>query len=303
MNQTTVADAGVLFADIAGSTRLYETLGDRRAQAAINTCLEGLGKVAEKHNGRVVKTIGDEIMCEFRTAEDTTLAALAMQRLINEEGVIEDDDVDLHIRMGFHFGQVIPLGGDIFGDAVNIAARMAGIAKGDQIITTEATVGKMEVGTRSFCRKFDIAPIKGKAEDMVIYEVLWERRNVTQLITSPDVASPSVAMFLRLTYQGQELKLDATNIPCIIGRDPSCNLIVPSTYASRKHVRIEYRRGKFILIDQSTNGTYVALGDLDDDPEEIYLRREELPLMRGGVICLGESVKKGSEHAIRFDCD
>ncbi len=301
MNQTTVVHAGVLFADISGSTRLYDTLGDSTAQRVIKTSLEAMSRVVEQFNGVVVKTIGDEIMCQFNSAEEVGQAALAMQRILHEEPPVAE--VDVKMRMGFHFGPVIPLGGDIFGDAVNVAARMAAIAKAEQIITTEETVAGFEPATASLARKFDTTPVKGKREEVVIYEVLWERRNVTQMITTPEVASASVAMLLHLSYQDTKLTLDATNTPCYIGRDPGCNLVVPSPFASRQHVRIEYRRGKFILVDQSTNGTYVATGLVGAAPEEIYLRREELPLMRSGVICLGESSSKGQQHTIHFDCD
>ena len=138
----TPVDKAILFADVSGSTRLYETLGDTQALAAIENCLGILKKLTVEHKGRVIKTIGDEIMAAFPDANTAVHVATEMQLAITAEPPIGNAKVA--IRIGFHFGPVLEnvSDGDVFGDTVNTAARMAGIAKGGQIITSGVTVKK-----------------------------------------------------------------------------------------------------------------------------------------------------------------
>jgi class 3 adenylate cyclase len=89
-----------------------------------------MAKITEMYQGRVIKTIGDEIMCRFTSANDCVRAAKECQEEISMG--IQGENVELTIKVGLHFGPAILMeDGDVFGDAVNVAARMAGIAKGD----------------------------------------------------------------------------------------------------------------------------------------------------------------------------
>lgn len=298
---TDFVEAAILFADVAGSTALYEELGDASARAAVEQCLGLLEAIGSESQGRRVKTIGDEIMCHFPSAQQAVQAAMAMQRgLAAEPAPLE---VPLKVRIGVHFGAMIPIGDDFYGDAVNMAARMTAIARAGQIITTQSSVAQLDKATQAVTRRFDSAAVRGKREEVEIHEVLWENRDVTQMLTTPSFLGGSVALHVDLKCAGEQRRLRAQDVPCIIGRELDCDFAVPSAFASRHHARIEYRRGKFILIDQSTNGTYVTLAQAGTAlPHEIYLRREELPLQRSGVICLGESLSQNPEFRIEFDC-
>ena len=157
-----------MFADIAGSTRLYDTLGDVAAEGIIDDCLKLLKSVTKKHNGTVIKTIGDEIMSSFSNANDAASAALEMQT------TLENSELDVSIRVGLQYGSAIERDGDIYGDAVNVAARMAGVAKGKQIITTEYLVCELNEKLSEHARLFDTAKVKGKDEALKIYQINWE---------------------------------------------------------------------------------------------------------------------------------
>ena len=145
------ATLSIVFADISGSTRLYEVLGDAVARELVSECLGLMSEQIDKYSGTVIKTIGDEIMCTFPTADQATEASMGMQ-----EGVTEDlpdrnpnTPSTLTIRVGLHHGSAILESGDVFGDAVNVAARMAGLAKGGQIITTKETAEQLTPVLRS----------------------------------------------------------------------------------------------------------------------------------------------------------
>ncbi len=284
-----------MFADITGSTRLYNQLGDAKAEFLISTRLAIMCNIATNNNGRVIKKIGDEIMCQFASAEDAALAATEM----HIKKVTNDNSEPLTIRIGLHFGSTIEKDNDIFGDAVNIAARMAAIAKENQSITTENFVRRLSSDAKSRTRLFDSTRIKGIDEEIKIYQLLWEEGNVTTFATAQhiqQIAKAKVSILLR--FNGEErFYSDADMASAIsIGRDDNCNMTVDAKYASRSHANLEFRRGKFVLLDHSTNGTYVKLNKQNN----IFIRREELPLIGEGYISLGEDYKKESPSNIYF---
>lgn len=290
MDQTLPAYSAVMFADVAGSTMLYEELGDRQAKDLIGLALGIAVAETEKHGGVLVKTIGDEVMCRFPSADAASRCAIAIQENLR---LPVPGQRPLHMRMGLHWGPVIYEHGDVFGDAVNVAARMSAIARAGQIITTQATVQAMSVRIMNKARLIDDTRVKGKQGSLAIYELVWEEDNLTALApTHPGDMSANV---LHLEYRGTPLELPA-NASLTLGRGENCDLYINSPLASRLHARIENRRGKFVYIDQSTNGSFVQTAD----GKSVYLKREELILNGHGVISLGEAVKTGGEYLVRY---
>jgi len=294
-NSTPDNQCAIMFADIAGSTRLYNQLGDNRAESLISRRLATMRNITSNHNGRVIKTIGDEIMCQFPTAVQATFAAKEMH--INKSTDNEAEALD--IRIGLHFGNTIEKDGDIYGDAVNIAARMAAIAKTNQIITTENFIRLLNKDLANNTRLFDNTRVKGIDKEIKIYQILWEEDNVTTYATTQhiqQVLQSQVSIVFK--FNGDERFYNASDIttPLSIGRDGSCDITIDSRYASRSHVNLEFRRGKFVLIDHSTNGTYVK----SKHQNEVFIRREEIPLMDEGYISLGEHYKKKNATNIYY---
>jgi adenylate cyclase len=287
----------ILFADVSGSTRLFETLGDATARVKVSDCLDTLTEVTKNHGGTVIKTIGDEIMCTFPSADDAANASTEMHEELLEditEGV--SDTTQLSIRVGFHFGPAIMEGGDVFGDAVNVAARMAAQAKGGQIITTQSTVDLLAPILRASTRFVDRAPIKGKKEEIEIYEIIWQEEDVTRMATGMMSEDMKPEVKLRVRYADKDIVLNKERSSLVMGRSNSCDLPINEKLASRQHVRIEMRRDKFFIIDQSTNGTHVLI----ENAEEEFLRREEMPLQGAGQISLGKSFAEGPTEIVKF---
>ena len=220
-----------------------------------------------------------------------------------QEGVTEDlpdrnpnTPSTLTIRVGLHFGPAILESGDVFGDAVNVAARMAGLAKGGQIITTKDTAEQLPPALRSSTRHLDRISVKGKAEDIDIFEVIWQAEDVTRMATGLLKGGAKSAK-LHISYNGMERELDQDMDPLILGRGKKADVVINDTMASREHARIECRRGKFILTDMSTNGTYVQTSE---GPS--YLRREDLVLTGEGRIAFGRELSEATEY-VTFLCD
>ena len=284
----------VLFADIAGSTKLYEVLGDTEAKRLIDEVLIALTALTKRHGGRVVKTIGDEVMCVFANAEKGFHAATDMQNKVDSMPVVSG--TKRRIRVGFHAGTVIEEAGDVFGDTVNIAARMSGLAKGMQIMTTRITVNTLPGYLRGFTRDIAALSVKGKADDMAVCEVLWQDEgDLTMTVAALSVHAVSTAEVV-LKHGEQELVLNAKRNGAALGRDPGSDIVVTDTKASRHHARIEKRRDKFFLADQSTNGTFVKFAG----EAEIGLRREEIMLRGTGRILFGHSEAEGAGETVEF---
>ena len=291
-----------MFADISGSTHLFEMLGDNEARALVADTLKLLTAVAEKHNGTLIKTIGDEIMCTFPEADNAARAAAEMQETLQNRNNKQEEGPAVRVRIGLHYGDALweaaGKAGDVFGDAVNVAARMAAQAKGEQIITTRSTIDLLEADMRDNTRWMDRAAIKGKKEDIEIHEIIWQKEDVTQMMIPKMMHNvPKIPKIsLHLSYRGRSVILNHNHAGLVLGRGKDCGLPINEKLASRQHVRIELRRNKFFIIDQSTNGTYVKLDNADD----AFLRREEMAITTNGQISLGKSFAEGPAEIVDF---
>lgn len=285
----------ILFADICGSTALYDNLGDHLARTLIAQCMATMAGEISAYHGTLVKTIGDEIMCSFPSAENALHAACAMQRAV-ENTLYEGRH--LHIRVGFNYGEVIREGGDVFGDTVNVAARVAAITRATQIMTTQAVIDELPQELREKTRQIMRAEFKGKQEGLDIFIVVWEMDDMlsTRVGTPVFRKAPDSIDELTLRYRDRQIKVNKERRSVTLGRSDVCDLVVQSTFASRQHLRIELRFGKFVASDQSTNGTYIRSGDAN----AVRLTREEMILQGSGTISLGQAYTENPTDTVEF---
>lgn len=274
-------ETAVLFVDVSGSTRLYETAGDAAALAAIEGCIAIFREKTADEEGRVIKTIGDEVMAQFPSANAAANAAIEMQLAV--ENLPPVAGTKLGIRIGFQFGPVVERDGDVFGDTVNLAARLAGLAARGQIMTSLDTVKQMSVALKSACRPLHAIPVKGKADEVPLCELMWQQSDDVTTMAAPRTVTQQNST-LRLTYHALEVVLNAENYSLSLGRDASCGLVLLDRMASRTHGKIERRANKFVLVDHSANGTYVQA----DGGSQTALRREEFVLYGRGIITFGQ---------------
>jgi len=283
----------VLFADVAGSTRLYEQFGDVQAKRMVDDCMGVMRAVLQQYEGTVIKTIGDELMCVLPDAQKACLAAMDMQLKVAELPVVQGQQ--RAIRIGFHAGLVIAQDKDVFGDTVNLAARMTGLAKAGQIMTTEASVLQLPNLLRSSTRRIAALAVKGKEDDVAVCEVIWQPSDELTMAT-PSMLAPALPMQLELDYQGQRWVMDESRARVDLGRDAACRIVLADKKASRQHASIELRQEKFILTDQSTNGTFVVF----EGESEVALRREQLMLQGNGHIAFGRAVQEAGDDVLHF---
>ena len=291
-----VSEATVLFADVSGSTKLYETAGDAVAHAAIEKCVNLMREKTVAAKGRVIKTIGDEVMSAFPAADNAADAAIEMQSAIAELPPVGNTQIG--IRIGFNHGPVVERDGDVFGDAVNLAARLAGVATKGQIITARDTVMLMAPMLKAATRAITTIQVKGKAQEIQVYELIWQQSaDMTTLASQKSVYKPKNAK-LRLIIQGSEVILSTERPAIALGRDASADVVVQERMASRAHGKIERRLDKFILTDHSANGTFITV----EGDKEIVLRREEFTLRGHGWIAFGQT-RATATDVVEFFCE
>jgi adenylate cyclase len=288
--------ATVLFADVSGSTRLYETAGDVLALSAISQCLAAMRQATEAAGGRVVKTIGDEVLAVFPGPDAAVAAAAEMQA--KAEAMPEVAGTRMGLRIGFHNGPVLQQDNDVFGDTVNLAARLVAQAQKSEIITTSETASQLAPVFRSMVRHLHAITVKGKSEEIELAEIIWRSDvNATTFVRNR-VKSRSAGRTLRLKYRNREVVRRRDGDAVVIGRDAGCGLVIDDDMASRQHCTVERRGDKFVLKDHSTNGTYVTL----EGDTELFLQREELTLRKHGWIAFGQP-KAGTTEVVEFFCD
>lgn len=293
--QQTTGTGCILFADVSGSTKLYEAVGDAAAQEAIDLCCKLFAAITEQHGGRVVKTIGDEVMSIFPAAAEAARAAVDIQ--LGMTGMAPVEKVQLGVRIGLNHGPVVERDGDVFGDTVNLAARLTEMASRGQIITAVETVGLLDPIQKMDCRSLYAIDVKGKERKVEICELLWtDTDDATQLVAQR--ATTDAGRRLRVVYRGRTVIIDDDNRSLVLGRDASADLVVADRMASRTHCEIERRQSKFTIVDRSANGTYVTI----DGDTEMVLRREEAILRHHGVIALGHS-RAGATELVEFFCE
>lgn len=291
-----------MFADVAGSTAMYENMGDDLARERISKALNTLISISRRHSGQLVKTIGDEILVYFTDVDMAVYAARAIQETMEDDR--SPETIGVSIRIGMQHGSAILENDDIFGDTVNVAARIASMAKARQILCTQEIAFMVKGNDLSNnMRPYDRIRVKGRNEQLDVYLFAWEEDgDLTNMATASSFTNPAryeQASNLTLKYNGSESEIPTGTASFVLGRGKDCEMVVKGDLISRHHSKIEHRRGKFIITDQSTNGTFVRT----TEGQDIFLRREEFTLFGSGYISLGKKVDLNDPNVIHFICE
>lgn len=284
------ASVTVLFAD-GGSNRLIEQYGVQIETRVLNV----LTAKIDVYGGVVVKTVGDDIISCFPDPDKAVRAACEMHQAIKDDPALIG--LNLALKIGLHHGPVLVEEDKVFGDAVNIAARMFALAKADQIITTQETVMLLSASLEQMARNVGRSWVPGKQEEMEIIEIIWrDSTSQTQVFSYQEALMKLLFARLFLEYRGKSIELVPDHQVFKIGRGNGNDLVVGREQVSRSHATIEFRQGKFILVDQSSNGTHLLL----ENGARIFLRREEFTLHDRGIIFLAPIISEQDPDIIRY---
>ncbi len=302
---TRISDRTVLFADLRGSTGLFETLGNAEATSVVTHCVNALAGPVQNHQGHVVKTLGDGLMAVFDDAPQAVAAAMQMHDLL--EGMVSRGNErgasaglrGLRLQVAMARGEVVEMAGDCFGDAVNVAARLLDHAGDNETLLTHDVIEGLADEMRSRFRSLDRLVLRGRVEPVQVH-VLGGRRGggvdpaATQFGAVTAVREPDG---LRLMWGGQHRVFASEQMPVVLGRSPQAAFCVDDTRVSRSHARLDWHGGSFQLTDLSYNGTYVRF----NDGEIVSLRRGSCTLHGSGSIGLGGSPADPASACVSFD--
>jgi class 3 adenylate cyclase len=288
----------VMFADISDSTSLYQNLGDAAARNIVNACLTLITGVLTRYEGRLVKTIGDEVMCVFPGVDLAVLAASDMQTQV---AAVRPGNYPVCIHIGLHYGPVLVEDSDVFGDTVNVAAFLRGVATAEQILTTEAVEHGLSEALKACVRPIFHAVLKGSEKESTVYQVMWrtDKADLTDVNLHSKKFIPGDTGALLVMLDEERVRVDQWRPGIVIGRSKDCDLVVNDNFASRRHLSIKLVRTQFYLFDHSINGTFVSFGS----GEEQHVLRREVHLDGSGQICIGRSRSERPSEVITFERD
>jgi class 3 adenylate cyclase len=163
----------ILFTDVEGSTRYWDSLGDTKGRLMIDLHNRLIYPVIKRHRGRIVKTIGDSIMASFKSPENAVRASIGIQQILDRRRK-EDKSFRLKVRIGIHTGKALVEHKDIFGDVVNVAARVVDYGKGNEICVSGGTASHLSKRAFGLVRKTTFVP-KGRRRPVTIYGLPWKK--------------------------------------------------------------------------------------------------------------------------------
>ena len=300
----------VVFADLRGSTALFESLGNTQATAVVTQCVAMLGGVVTRRRGHMVKTLGDGLMAVFAKALDAVEAADEMHHALelwaNDTASAQAVTAanrpitlqGLRLQVGVDHGDLVEMAGDFFGDSVNVAARLLDHAGDNETLVTSHVVDALKPLQQSRFRSLDRMQLRGRSEPVHVY--LLETHRFTDLATTAygDIAPAAEPGGIRLSWLDMRRVYSGPAMPIVLGRSTQANYCIDDSRVSRSHARIDWHGGSFRLSDLSYNGTYVRFSN---ETEIVGLRRGNCTLHGSGVIGLGASPLEITTPIVRFE--
>lgn len=285
MSQTALTSA-VLFADICDSTRLYDSHGDGTAYQLVAGALARVARAVESNGGTVIKAIGDGVIAIFPEADQGLLGATAV--------VSPTEGEQVTLRAGLHFGPLIMVDGDVFGDVVNVASRVVALARAGEVLMTGEVRQQLNPILQGGIGFLDAIGVKGKPEPIEIYRLVTGAVDATVVGMTALPREPQAV--LEVSGAGHVRRLSGGHRRLVIGRQADCDLIVQGPRISRQHARIEQAHGDFFIHDSSANGTFVQ----QEGGSVVALRRGIAPLGRAGRIALGAMPEDGADFTLGY---
>lgn len=276
----------IMFVDICGSMHLYADYGDECAMTLTSRCIQGMQSAVTYNGGEMVETRGDGILCTFI---DVDAAFKAFQSIIKSQPYRQ-----VAVHGGIHWGPVISQHDSIFGDTVNVGARIANLAKDEEIIISEDAWKQLSTDHRALTRRLGEVRLKGKLKPLTIYLARFSQGDETRPCNM--ISSKSSPASLELSYMDKIVILNEPAPDLIIGRHIGCDLPVQHRFASRKHATIIGKLGKFFLLDHSSNGSYI----IEADQQTVFICRDMVQLKDSGFISLGIEPNVNPDHVVRF---
>lgn len=293
----------VVFADLTGSTGLFEAFGNEEATRIVTGLTHWIGQVCQSYGGRVVKTLGDGVLALFPDGRRAIAAVVELQRAHERRQQQDGPGHWMQLQIGLDCGGIVEVDGDCYGDAVNVASRLSDLSGGRQIWATDSVVRQLRAsppGVRF--HSLGKVAIRGKAQQRDLFRVDWEEGTSTDMMTlpaweAPARRPPASAGGIELLSLDLASAFSAAELPVHLGRSKEAEFVVSDPRVSRLHARIDWRDGGFVLTDLSSFGTCVRFAGAAAD---VQLRRDACGLHADGEIALGAEFGDFSVPTIQF---
>jgi len=303
---TQIRQRAVVFADLRGSTALFENLGNAEATSVVTHTIGLMRQSIETCAGRVVKTLGDGLMAVFEYPSDALSAAVAMHDVLGqlvEQGRQRGASPglrSLRLQVAMSFGEVVDMAGDCFGDAVNVAARLLDHAGDNETLVTAEFHTELSPAERARFRSLEGIKVRGRVEPVHVYVLDAPVHDTDGAATQfGDAAFSAPAPDgIRLTWLDNERVFDIDQLPIVLGRSTEAAFCITDARVSRSHARIDWHAGSYTLTDLSFNGSFVRFGSSGD---VLQLRRNSCTLHGSGAIGLGSSPAELDAPVVRFE--
>lgn len=300
-----MAEFTVVFADLTGSTGVFEKLGNIKAAQAITSLTHRIRQICENHSGHVVKYLGDGVLILFKESRHAVEAATELQKIHHDRMRHWTLPFKMRLQVGMARGDVIEQDGDCYGDAVNVASRLSDLSGSEQILVSESVIRQLPEDFVVLSRCLGPMQIRGRTESCVVHRVEWQEDVLSEVLTMPASLMPSsfarhdiyTPSSIELSWLDMSARFGAEELPVFLGRDPNAQFIVQDPRVSRRHAVLEWRAGKFYLKDISSYGTWVRFSNGEFI---IPLRRQDCLLMLNGEMALGASFEDFTVSAVAF---
>jgi adenylate cyclase len=304
---TQINQRTVMFADLRGSTSLYESLGNARATTVVTQSVSLIARVVEDCDGTVIKTLGDGLMALFHVPGAAVQAAGQMHDSLERIGSRNSGSTDpplaahfptLKLQVALAHGEVVEMNGDCFGDAVNVAARLLDHAGDNETLATATVLAGLRETERMRFRNMDRMQLRGRVEPVQVHLLEARRFGDTVATQYGDIVPASEPEAIRLVWLDLNRVFAGPRMPVVLGRSPQATYCIDDSRVSRSHARIDWHGGTFQLTDLSYNGTYVQFAN---DDEIVSLRRGTCTLHGSGLIGLGAPISDLLAACVRFE--
>ena len=295
----------VVFADLFGSTGVFETLGNAKATDAVTQATNWVADKFTAKGGKVVKLLGDGVLATFKKSPDAIAAVVEIQRNYQHRLASLPPQLYMPLRIGVVRGSVVVVDDDCYGDAVNTASRLSKTTGPHQIWVNDKAIENSPKLNDVHFRFLGPIAIRGRSEPCNVYQIEWQEDQnseyftvqapVNVIATTPFV--DALGGQIELTYHECQQSFQAFELPIHIGRFRKVDFIVNDPRVSRTHARIEWRNGSFMMVDESSYGSWVRFSGSGTD---LMLRRDECVLHGHGQIALGTSFIDPSAPVISF---
>lgn len=317
MMSTPAATSCVLVAELTGADALVEKLGAKEADRALERGRARVARAIEAYEGQALSAQGRQLVASFPRCDNAVLAAHDMRERLAQLPPVSG--ISLALRIGLHSGASDAESGRPTEATTDFANKLLAVATRDQIlisdevarllpemirnqINTQAPLSVSANGTTTpvFELRGDVAGLRASQ-----YNTPFMTRSQTQFneMTASsgthDETPPAEALRTRLMLRHQSAShiVSQTHPVLLAGREEGNDLVIADRRASRHHARIEWRDGHYMLIDTSTNGTYLV----DDHGMEVILKRSECELPMRGRIGFGYSPQEIGVDVAMFD--